>query len=392
MIVSGVGSVSYRGQGSFTRGMGRRTRRVHDAADDKAADGAAGEVEGRALLHAEVPHESPLGEEVCGQLDGAAEAGADHGGADAAVEAREALGAVDGGEAVHGVLVVVLGADGQEGREALQAGLDEEEGAAHGGADDAGAGAAEHVDAQVLRLAVLEDEGGEAVAHGLVEAEAAAVEEDLVDVGAADAAVDALEALVLDDDAHALERSAVLVRLVALVLELALELHAVRRMAVSAPVGRVPLGRGWGREAWYEPNLDRLEGVRRGHGAAGGNAAGDEGAVGMVSSGHAPARDRVRLPSCRGHFFGASSPVTAGSVYLRRERKRLDGGKVDCWSAEENGRARRKVGPEPEDVSHPARAELRRRKMTMDASGQRRPTMKDRTQDGAHSEEDQDLR
>ncbi len=103
------------------------TRGVHEDADDEAADGATGQVQQRALVHAEVAHEAALGEEVGGQLHGAAEAGADHGGADAAVQAARALGGVDLAQAVPGVAVVVLGADGQEGRVALQPRLDQEE-------------------------------------------------------------------------------------------------------------------------------------------------------------------------------------------------------------------------------------------------------------------------
>lgn len=66
------------------------------------------------------------------------------------------------------------------------------------------------------------------MAHGLVEAKTAAVEEDLVDVGGADATVDATDTLVAHNDAHAVNRAAVVVRLVALVLELALQLHAIK--------------------------------------------------------------------------------------------------------------------------------------------------------------------
>lgn len=85
---------------------------MHDAADDEPRHGTAGQVQGGALLHAEVAHQPALGEEVGGQLDGAAESRADHGGADAAVEAGDTLGAVDLGGAVKGVAVAVLGADG----------------------------------------------------------------------------------------------------------------------------------------------------------------------------------------------------------------------------------------------------------------------------------------
>lgn len=205
------------------------TGRVHDAADDKAADGAAREVQGRALVHGGVADEAPLGEEVGGQLDGAAEPRPDHGCAGAAVQARDALGAEDAGQAVERVAVPVLGADGPGGRVALQARLDEEEGAPRGGAEDAGGSAAQHVDGHVLGMLVVEEQGSQALAHGLIEAQPTAVEQDLVDVGGAQAAVDTAQALVPDDDADAVQGPAVVVRLVTLGLELALELHAAAR-------------------------------------------------------------------------------------------------------------------------------------------------------------------
>ena len=198
---------------------------MHDAADDEPRHGAAGQVERGALLHAEVAHQPALGEEVGRQLDGAAEAGPDHGGADAAVEAPDALGAVDLGGAVDGVSVAVLGADGQEGGVALQAGLDEEEGAPGGGADDAGRGAAEHVDAEVLGGAVLEQDRGQPVPHRLVEPQPTPVQQDLVHIGTPQAAIDAPQALVPQDHGHAVEGALVVVWLVAFGLELALKLH-----------------------------------------------------------------------------------------------------------------------------------------------------------------------
>ncbi len=233
------------------------TRRMHHNANHKAAGRAAGQVKERALLHAQMVHQPALREEVGRQLHRAPEARPDHGGAHAAVQAAHPLAPVDLAEPVPGVPVPVLCADGQERRVALQARLDEEKGAAGGGAHDARPGAAEHVDAQALRLAVLEDERRQPVAHGLVEAQTAAVQQHLVDVGAADAAVDATYPLVPDDDRHAVQGPAVVVRLVALGLELALQLHA---------------------------DLDRLEGVRRRHGPAGRDAARNEGAGGTAMS------------------------------------------------------------------------------------------------------------
>jgi len=87
--------------------------RVHYTADNETAGGRASEVQANALLQTQVLLQAALGEEVGRQLDGAAEASADHGGADAAVEAQKAFCSVYGAEAVPGVAVAVLGADGK---------------------------------------------------------------------------------------------------------------------------------------------------------------------------------------------------------------------------------------------------------------------------------------
>jgi len=60
-------------------------RGVHDAAHHEPAGGAAGQVQHRALLHAEVLDEPPLGEEIRRQLHAGAEARAHHCGRHAAV-------------------------------------------------------------------------------------------------------------------------------------------------------------------------------------------------------------------------------------------------------------------------------------------------------------------
>lgn len=138
------------------RNRAKLTRGMHKAANDEPTHGTTGEVQSGTLLHAEMLDKTSLGEKVGGKLDRAAEAGADHGGADTTVKAAEALGAVDLVEAMPGAAVLVLGTDGAEGREALEACLDKEEGTAGRGADYARSSTAEHVDAEVLCGAVLE--------------------------------------------------------------------------------------------------------------------------------------------------------------------------------------------------------------------------------------------
>ena len=157
-------------------------RRMHEHAHDEAAAGAAHQMQREPLLHVEVLDETTFGEEVRGQLDAAAEAGAHHGRPDAAVESTDALGAMDCVEAVPGIAVVVLGADGQEGRVRLQAGLDEEEGGSEGCADDARGRAGEDINGQRLDIGRGVEHGREGRAERLVESEAAPVQNHLVDV------------------------------------------------------------------------------------------------------------------------------------------------------------------------------------------------------------------
>lgn len=118
----------------------------------------------------------------------------------------------------------MLSADGSYGREALQTGLDKEKGTASSRTEDSGGGASKDVDGHVLRVLVLEEQRGERLSQGLVEAETATVEQHLVDVGGAQTAVYALDALILDDDADAVDRTAIVLRLRAFELQLALQL------------------------------------------------------------------------------------------------------------------------------------------------------------------------
>lgn len=124
----------------------------------------------------------------------------------------------------------MLSADGVGGGVALESGLDEEEGRAGGGADYAGGGTAEHVDGERLGILILVKQTRYGLTHGVVEAQAAAVEEHLVDVGAADTAIDASQALVSHDYADTLDGVAVVLDLCTLMLKLSLQLHSMRYM------------------------------------------------------------------------------------------------------------------------------------------------------------------
>lgn len=213
------------------KGAGIYTWRMHHTAHDETTRRATRQMQRRTFLHAQMLHQSPLREEVRRELHGAAKASAHHRGAHAAVEALDALASVDLPEAIHRILVVVLCAHGQRGRIALQPRLDEEERAAGHGAHEARRRAREDVDAEGLHGCVAIDQGCERASHGLVEAQTAAVQQDLVDVGCADTAVDAPDSLVADDHRDAVDGPPVELWLVSFVLEFSLQLHARGRVS-----------------------------------------------------------------------------------------------------------------------------------------------------------------
>lgn len=115
------------------------------------------------------------------------------------------------------------------------------------------------------------------MAHGLVEPQSTAVEENLVDVRASYTAVYSSDTLIANNDAYAVDRSSVEVRLVALGLQLSLQLHATQ------PLARISIE--CREDEAQLPNLDRLEGMSSGNGTTCGNATGEEGAGEAVRGG-----------------------------------------------------------------------------------------------------------
>lgn len=132
---------------------------MHEATDNEATGSAAGQVQSRTLLHTSMSHQPPLGEKICRQLDGAAEAGSDHCRTNTAVQAAHTLRTVDLRQAIPSIAILVLSADWQKRRIALKAGLDEEERTAGSCANDAREGTAKHVDSEVLGIFVVEEQG-----------------------------------------------------------------------------------------------------------------------------------------------------------------------------------------------------------------------------------------
>lgn len=158
------------------------TRRMHHAANHKPTARATRQMQSRPIFHTQMFRQPPFRKEIRRQLNGTAKASTDHRRTDAAIEALDALIAIDFAEAVDGVLVIMLRADGEEGGEGLQARLDEEEWRAGCGSKNSRCSAGEDVDAQGLVCGIFVEDGGEALSQGLVEAKATAVQEELVDV------------------------------------------------------------------------------------------------------------------------------------------------------------------------------------------------------------------
>ena len=103
---------------------------MHNAAYDESTTGATCQVQRRSLMHAQMLYQPPLREEIRRQLNTASKSRPHNRRSHPSVETTDTLGAMDFPKAVQRILVTVLGANGEEGREGLQACLDEEEGRA----------------------------------------------------------------------------------------------------------------------------------------------------------------------------------------------------------------------------------------------------------------------
>lgn len=219
---------------------------------------------------------SSLRKEICGQLNGAAKARPHHGSTNASVQASDALAFIDLRHPIHGIPVRMLSPHRCRWRVALQPRLHQEERAARCGAQDARSRAGEDVDAERLRHGVIVEQRRHRVAQRFVEAQPAAVQYHLVDVCRSDTPVDALDAFVAHDDTDAMDWAVVYPRLEALLLQLALQLHAVR-LQISSGVSPV-------QSSLCLPDLHRLERMRRCHCTTRSNAAGNEGSIASSAS------------------------------------------------------------------------------------------------------------
>lgn len=134
------------------------------------------------LLHTQVPSQTTLGEEVCGELNSTTEAGTDHSSSNTTIDTLDTLTSIDLAEAIERVLIVMLGTDREEGRIGLQAGLHQEERRSSSRTDNSRGRTGEDISAERLHLGIAVNGVGDIRANGFVKAETATVQKDLVDV------------------------------------------------------------------------------------------------------------------------------------------------------------------------------------------------------------------
>lgn len=135
-----------------------------------------------AFLHSQVPRQAALGKEVCGELNSTAETGTDHSSPNTTVDTLHALTPVDLAQTIDGVLIVMLSTDGKEGRIGLQAGLHQEEWRSSSSTNNSRCRTGEDINAERLHLGVAVNGICDVGTDGFVEAETAAIKEDLINV------------------------------------------------------------------------------------------------------------------------------------------------------------------------------------------------------------------
>lgn len=104
--------------------MKDHTGRMHEDADNKAGCRATSQMKSRAFFHPEMPRQASLREEICRELNRAAEARAHHGSPNTPVQSTDPFVAVDLSQPVIRIAVLVLRADREERRVRLEPRLD----------------------------------------------------------------------------------------------------------------------------------------------------------------------------------------------------------------------------------------------------------------------------
>lgn len=91
------------------------TRWMHHTTDDKSTDSAAGKMQARPFVHAEVSDQSPFGEKVGGQLDAATKTCPDHSCTNTSIKASDTFVVLNLSQTINGVFILMLCPNRQEG-------------------------------------------------------------------------------------------------------------------------------------------------------------------------------------------------------------------------------------------------------------------------------------
>lgn len=94
-------------------------------------------MQARAFFHTQVSHQTPLSEEVSGQLNRASETSPHHSSTNATVQTTHTFRSIYLAQSIECVTILVLCADRKERRVGLEASFDEEERRTESGTDDA---------------------------------------------------------------------------------------------------------------------------------------------------------------------------------------------------------------------------------------------------------------
>ena len=89
---------------------------MHHATDHKSTNSAAGKMQARSFVHAEVPDQSPFGKKVGGQLDTASKTGSDHGCTNTSIKTSDTFIVLNLSQSINGIFILMLCPNRQEGR------------------------------------------------------------------------------------------------------------------------------------------------------------------------------------------------------------------------------------------------------------------------------------
>jgi hypothetical protein len=153
---------------------------MHYTTNDEPADGATGKVQTSSFVHVQMPHQPSFREKVCGQLNTASKACPHHGCPNASIQTPDAFIVVDFPKPIHGVLISMLCANGQEGGIRLEASFDQEKRRTCRSTKNARSCPGKNIDSQRLDIGIFEDGCRYSLPKRFIEAQSAAIEDHLI--------------------------------------------------------------------------------------------------------------------------------------------------------------------------------------------------------------------